>query len=79
MNTYTLMAEDFTRNMNTTKQIIFEALEREGKLKDGVTADLLSTEYAVIAVEPSWLGSVMARLWKDENRDKITFQVVKRV
>lgn len=79
MKTYSLMSEDFTQNMNVVKDEIFQVLEREGKLSEGNTAELLSKKYAVIAVEPNWLGSLIAKFWKEELRDKLAFQVVKIV
>lgn len=77
MKSYTQFAEDFTRNLNLSKEELFRVLEREGKLAEGTTAESLSKQYAVVAVEPSWLGSIIAKLYKEQ--DRLTFHVVKLV
>lgn len=71
---YSLTDSDLTANANQVKDILLASLESEGKLKE--TAEKLSTDYIIVAVQPNWLGRFISKL-AGKDADKVKYVVSK--
>ncbi len=67
-------------NYNIVKETLLKALEREGLLKEGVKAEDISADYAIILVKPGVLGSLWDKIRGYSSDDKAEyFKVIKDV
>lgn len=64
MKSYPMEIDDLTRVGNTIKEQLLKVLEREGLLAK--PADEIAAKYAVVVSEPTWFGTLFAKLKKDE-------------
>lgn len=67
MGMYTVEAEDYTRNANVIKEVLLQALERDGLLTK--KASEIAASYAVVARKRGWFGMLFKRLAGEEPKD----------
>lgn len=72
MTLYSMDIEQLTSNLNVAKEMLLEALEREGLLKG--SAKEIGEKYAVIIHKRGWLGSLWAK-WFEGLKDEAGFRV----
>lgn len=78
MEIYSMDATDFTQHANQVKEILLDALERDGLLKE--SAANIAVTYAVVVSKPGWLGSLWKRLTNNkDDKQNLRYDVVKSV
>jgi hypothetical protein len=68
--------EDLTVKCNLVKEVLLEALERDGLLKKLATE--IARDYAVILAEPGWLGRLFRKI-AGEKEGSISIRIMKVV
>lgn len=67
---------DLTTKCNLTKEVLLEALERDGLLKKPAVE--ICSEYAVVLSQPNWLGRLFRKI-AGEGEGHVTIRIMKAV
>lgn len=78
MMIYNLTLEELIRNANIIKEVLIEALAKEGLLKDPkLDPEILCNRYAVILKPKGLLGDIWDKIQGNVKDDQIKIEIVK--